>query len=85
MRISAIGLIVTLAFGLLTVPLRAEGQQAKKVYRIGWVDYTARGLFLGTFTAELRDLGWVDGKDVLMEYRGGDGTLDSLPNLVRAT
>ena len=37
MRISAIGLIVTLALGLLALPLLADAQQRGRVYRIGFL------------------------------------------------
>lgn len=37
MRLSAVGLIVTLALGIFMAPLAVEAQQAGKVYRIGWL------------------------------------------------
>ena len=40
MRFRALGLIVTVALGLLLAPLAAGAQQAKKVARIGWLGGT---------------------------------------------
>ena len=37
MWLHSVGLIVTLVLGLLVPPLTAEAQQARKVYRIGWL------------------------------------------------
>ncbi len=42
MRLRNIGLISTLALGLLVAALSAEAQQAGKVYRIGFLDYRLR-------------------------------------------
>ena len=41
MRISTIGLMVTLTLGLLALPLLAGAQQARKMYRIGFLRHAA--------------------------------------------
>jgi putative ABC transport system substrate-binding protein len=61
----------TLAGGLLTAPLAAEAQPAK-VPRIGYlaVDLAANPQLPEAFRQGLRDLGYVEGRNVVIEYRG---------------
>jgi len=74
---------------LLAAPLVAEAQQAKKVYRIGYLSggspATARNQ---DFLQGLRDLGYVEGRDFTMEYRWAEGHSDKFADfatdLVRA-
>ena len=80
--------IGTLAGGLLAAPLATSAQPAGKVYRIG---YLAAGWGTGTaylrpleaFRQGLRELGWVEGQNVLIEYRFAEGRLDRLPGLAQ--
>ena len=58
-----IGLAVVLTFSLLLASLLAEGQQARKVYRIGFLSsQTATTLthVINAFRQKLRDLGYVE-------------------------
>ena len=74
--------IGTLAGGLLA-PL-AAGAQAGKVRRIGYLDQgSADGNkpYVEAFQQALRDLGWVEGKNIAMEFRFADGKTDRLPAL----
>jgi putative tryptophan/tyrosine transport system substrate-binding protein len=84
LRIGGIAtLIVALALTVTTVPLAVEAQQATKVSRIGiltlstasWAPY-AEG-----FRQGLRDLGWVGGKNIVIEHRDAAGRTDRLPAL----
>ena len=70
MRLRTIGLISTLALGLLTGPLPTEAQQAGKMPRIGYLSHQA-GLRARdeAFLQVLGDLGWVEGKNITIEYR----------------
>ena len=64
--------IGTLASGLLAAPLAAEGQQAGKVPRIGFLSVTSpsdRPLLLDAFRQGLRELGWVEGQNIVIGYR----------------
>ena len=78
-----IALILTLAVGiLLAAPLAAEAQQAGKVYRVGFM-WDSLGMFPGAiegFRRGLRDLGWVEGQNIVVEYRWSEGRFDRLPD-----
>jgi len=68
---------------LLTVSL-AEAQQAKKVYRIGYlsaVSPSAEASRLDGFRQALRDLGYVDEKNFVIEPRFAEGKVDRFPDL----
>ena len=60
----------------------AEGQQPKKIYRIGYVAGEVGGNLVGVFRQGLRDLGYVEGKDILLEYRSAEGHPERIPSLV---
>jgi len=86
MRLRTIGLISSLALGLLAVPLPAEAQQTGKVYRIGWLGPTGPGksesmAYVEPFLDQLSKLGWIEGKQFLMEYRSPQGKSKRLPAL----
>jgi putative ABC transport system substrate-binding protein len=78
-----IGLAVVLALGLTLAPLAAEGQQTTKVYRIGFLSpRSSPGAPEEAFSQALRELGWIEGRNVAFEYRwGSQSQLDRLPAL----
>ena len=60
-----------------------EAQQQKNVPRIGYVSGTdANNPNIEAFRQGLRDLGYVEGKTILVEYRYAEGKLDRVPGLV---
>ena len=67
--------------GLLVAPLAARAQQAVKVARIGWIGLDpAAGSYLRTaFLEGLRDLGYVEGRNLVVESRYTGGTLERIP------
>ncbi len=70
MRLRTIGLISTLALGLLAGPLPAEAQQAGKMPRIGYLHFRAGPIATDeAFLQGLRDLGWIEGQNIAIEYR----------------
>jgi putative tryptophan/tyrosine transport system substrate-binding protein len=76
------GRLVMLVLGLLMLPLTAEAQQALRVYRIGWLSAgpppstpTAQ---MQAFQQGLRDLGYVEGQNLVIEYRYGEGKAERL-------
>jgi len=85
MRRKTIGIILTLAFGLLTAALGTDAQQRVKMPRIGVL---AGGALTPesahrqeVFQQGLRDLGWVEGQHIAIEYRYAEGKVERLPAL----
>jgi ABC-type uncharacterized transport system substrate-binding protein len=69
---------------LLAVALIAEAQQPKKVPRIGFLFATfasAQESRVEAFKQGLRDLGYIEGRNITIEYRYAEGKLDRLPAL----
>src|SRR5947199_10536612 len=73
--------LALLALG--ATPLAADAQQAAKVARIGHLapNLAATLQLRDAFLQGLRDLGYVAGRNVVIEYRDADGKLDRLPAL----
>ena len=71
---------------LLAVAIIAEAQQPKKVPRIGFVpgsgDSNNPGPSVEAFRQGLQDLGYIEGKNIQIESRSMEGTVDSIPSLV---
>ena len=80
-----IGLAIVLAVCLALMPLGAEAQQVQKVYRIGVLSPLASSFGPGpsfeAFRQMLRELGYVEERDVMLEYRWADGRPDRLLDL----
>ena len=75
---------MTLAALLLTLATNASAQQAKKVPLIGYVSsnsFTAISTRTEAFRQGLRELGYVEGKNIVIEWRSAEGKLDRLPML----
>jgi putative tryptophan/tyrosine transport system substrate-binding protein len=69
---------------LLAVCMRAEAQQTKKVHRIGYLspnDPAFESARAEAIRLALRELGYIEGKDIAIEYRYAEGKLDRLPEL----
>lgn len=67
---------------LFAAPLTADAQQSGKVYRIGWLQPARLApRWADGFREGLRDLGYVEGKNLIIEYRWADGRFDRLPDL----
>jgi putative tryptophan/tyrosine transport system substrate-binding protein len=77
---SAIVAIVTLILSLHAVPLAATAQPAGKVWRIGYLN-AGSGRIVEAFRQGLRDLGYVEGQNIVIEYRQADGQLNRLADL----
>jgi len=71
-----------LAGRLLAAPLAAEAQQAGKVYRIAWLGDGTRSAREGNTLTPLRDglreLGYIEGKNILIDARWSDGSEEQL-------
>jgi putative ABC transport system substrate-binding protein len=56
-------------------------QQPGKVWRIGFIAARSRADYFGAFVKGMRELGYVEGKNLVMEWRFADGQYDRLPAL----
>ena len=65
---------------ILAAPLSVEAQQAPKIARIGWLGTQAAGgpHLLEAFRQGLRELGYVEGRNILIEYRYSEGKSEPL-------
>ena len=72
-----------LTLGLLAAPLAAEAQQAEKVYRIGFLSSTvARSApFFEAFFQALRELGYIESKNLTVDFRTAEGKAERLAEL----
>ena len=73
-----------LALSVLVAPFAAEAQTARKVYRIGVLEVVPVGqntANLAAFRQGLRELGYVEGQNLVIEYRSADGRAERFPDL----
>jgi putative ABC transport system substrate-binding protein len=77
--------IALLAAGLgPALPRIAWAQQAGKVYRIGYLSTPTRESVergVEAWLRRLRELGWVEGRNLVIEYRWAEGDVSKLPDL----
>src|SRR5437867_4569354 len=76
----AICLLTTILLGTVS----AHAQQAGKIFRIGFLDpstASSMGGLLEVFRQELRKLGWIEGKNITIEYRFTEQKNERLPEL----
>jgi putative ABC transport system substrate-binding protein len=77
-------LSIGLAVVMLAVAVMVEAQQPKKVPRIGYLSvgyYSSQKAFIEALWEGLRDLGYVEGKNINLESRYAEGKLQRLPGL----
>jgi len=70
---------------LFAVPLAAEAQQAAKIPRIGFLGNATAALeanLVGPFREGLRELGYLEGRNLLIEYRWAEGQYERFPALI---
>jgi hypothetical protein len=76
--------IFAIVLALTMCGTRAEAQPPGKMFRIGFLDNsTASGsaVLLEAFRQELRKFGWIEGKNIAIEYRFAEQKLERLPEL----
>jgi len=85
MGLSTVGIIVILALSILVAPFTSEAQQATKVHRIGWLNAgsptSGPDPRLDTFRQGLRDLGYVECENLIIEHRYAEGSDERLRDL----
>ncbi len=77
--------IGTLGGSLLAASLAAGAQPAKKIYRTGFLEAGAAIVnqhFLEAFQSGLREFGYVDGKNVIIDARWAEGKAERFPELL---
>jgi len=72
--------VVALALALLAAPLAADAQQAGRPFKIGALYVPTAGKALNII-GRLGELGYVEGRDYVFEYRYADSNYDKLPEL----
>lgn len=73
------------AGAFLTAPLAVEAQQTGRVPRVAYLlqnSVESSPHLLAAFRQELRERGWTDGENIVIEVRAADGKVDRLPALV---
>ena len=75
---------LVLLIGLLVAPFATEAQQSGRVYRVGYLSTPTRESVehgLAAFLRTLRELGWIEGQNLIIEYRWAEGNVERLPAL----
>src|SRR5262245_51859422 len=76
--------IAAVAFGLITAPVLAAVQQPKNVFRVGIPSFGINPRstsFMSAFEQRLRELGWVEGENLAIEYQEAQSP-EEIPVLV---
>jgi len=78
--------LALLGSSAVMLPLRSFAQQPGKVWRVGFLSFRSRPDSLdsdvfGAFRLGMRELGYIEGKDLAIEWRFADGKLERLPDL----
>ena len=80
------GTLVILCALLLALSFSANAQHPAKIPRIGFLpsagDANNPGSQIKAFQQGLRDLGYVEGKNILIEYRYVEGKVDRIPSFI---
>ena len=76
-------LLLALCSLLLALGFSAQAQQLAKIPRIGYVSGTGnafnQGPYVEALRQGLRELGYIEGKNYVIEYRGAEGKPDRIP------
>ena len=76
---------ITLLGGAAAVwPIVARAQKPAKVWRVGMLDTTAATLNaanVDAFRKAMHQLGYIEGQNLILEYRSGDGHIERFPHL----
>ena len=78
-----VAILMTLALSLLCAPHAVEAQLPSKVARVGFLQVTSprSASFVQAFEQGLRDLGYVEGQNLVIEFRTAEGNVERLPAL----
>jgi len=73
---------LALATMLFALSLNAQAQQPAKVWRIGYVTSGGAPSSIEPLRQRLRDLGYIEGKNIVIEFRSAEARTDRIPGLV---
>ncbi len=80
-------LVYIIAASLIGALSPVQAQQPAKIPRIGYVSGTGdainQGPYVEALRQGLRERGYVEGKNITIEYRGAEGKLDRIPSIVQ--
>jgi putative ABC transport system substrate-binding protein len=80
-------LVIALGAAALAAPLASFAQKQAKVWRIGYLAMRSRStpadpeVYYDAFTQGMHELGYVEGKNLVIEWRFADGKVERLPSL----
>jgi len=77
--------LALLASALAAIPFAAAAQKASTIPRVGFLGNSTSALeanLVGAFRKGLRDLRYVEGQNVLIEYRWAEGSYERFPSLI---
>jgi len=79
-------LVIALGVGAFTAPFSSFAQTNGKVWRVGFLAPRSRPASIdsvdyGSFAPSMRELGYVEGKNLLIEWRAAEGKFERLPGL----
>jgi putative ABC transport system substrate-binding protein len=74
-------LILLLGLAVVVVALAAEAQETGRIARIGMLASSPSDPFVEAFRQGLRELGYVEGRNIIIEYRWAEGRNERLPGL----
>src|SRR5262245_30816740 len=73
---------ITLLGGAVAAwPLAARAQQAGKIHKVGYLSPSVPSVFTPLLFDSLRELGWIEGKNVAFERRFAENRVERLPEL----
>jgi putative ABC transport system substrate-binding protein len=78
---NAVGCMLALTLSLLAAPHAAHAQPSATMPRIGYLALRALTAEDMAFTQGLRELGWIEGHNIAIEYRSAAGQVERLPAL----
>ena len=81
-----VALVLVLAVSLLAAPLAADAQEPGRIYRIGWLWLLPASTGVEceeAFVKGLHHLGWIEGQNIRMIFRRGDGKRELLPGFAK--
>ena len=78
--------LIALGLSAFAVPLASFAQQQGKIWRVGFlalrhVDFIDADYYYGPFRQGMRELGYVEGRNLVIEWRSAEGKAERLPDL----